>query len=175
MEENKGSLLKYAMSYGLALGIFWVVKYLFFIFGYYKPAFLFVYEVLCLTVPFIAYYLTKQYRDEIGGSIRFFHAWQFGILLYFFAALIVSIEHYVFYKFIAAPDFLSNVMEQAFALLKKANADEEMIAAAGQVNYTPIYMAIQGIFNNVFYGIVFSLPVAAIVCRKRTESPVSET
>ena len=29
MEENKGLLLKCAMSYGLAMGIYWVIKYLF--------------------------------------------------------------------------------------------------------------------------------------------------
>ena len=29
MEENKGLLLKCAMSYGLAMGIYWVIKCLF--------------------------------------------------------------------------------------------------------------------------------------------------
>ena len=31
MEENKNLLLKGAMTYGLAMGIYWVVKYIFFI------------------------------------------------------------------------------------------------------------------------------------------------
>ena len=30
MEENKNLLLKGAMTYGLAMGIYWVVKYIFF-------------------------------------------------------------------------------------------------------------------------------------------------
>lgn len=29
MEENKNLLLKGAMTYGLAMGIYWVVKYIF--------------------------------------------------------------------------------------------------------------------------------------------------
>ena len=33
MEENKNLLLKGAMTYGLAMGIYWVVKYIFFIFS----------------------------------------------------------------------------------------------------------------------------------------------
>ena len=86
MEENKGLLLKCAMSYGLAMGIYWVIKYLFLIFGYSIPSLIFIYEGLSLAVPFIAYYLTKRYRQDIGGSISFFHAWRFGIMLYFFAA-----------------------------------------------------------------------------------------
>ena len=60
MEENKGLLLKCAMSYGLAMGIYWVIKYLFLIFGYSIPSLIFIYEGLSLAVPLIAYYLTKR-------------------------------------------------------------------------------------------------------------------
>ena len=54
MEENKGLLLKCAMSYGLAMGIYWVIKYLFLIFGYSIPSLIFIYEGLSLVVPLIA-------------------------------------------------------------------------------------------------------------------------
>ena len=174
MEENKGLLLKCAMSYGLTMGIYWVIKYLFLIFGYSIPSLIFIYEGLSLAVPFIAYYLTKRYRQDIGGSISFFHAWRFGIMLYFFAALIVSVEHFIFYQFIAPSDFISNTMTQAITALRSANFNNEMIDAIKQTNITPIHMAIQGIFNNIFYGIILSIPVAALVCRKKTADPVSE-
>ena len=39
MEENKNLLLKGAMTYGLAMGIYWVVKYIFFIFSVSVPSF----------------------------------------------------------------------------------------------------------------------------------------
>lgn len=174
MEENKGLLVKCAMSYGLALGIYWVIKYLFLIFGYSIPSLIFIYEGLSLAVPFIAYYLTKRYRQDIGGNISFFHAWRFGIMLYFFAALIVSVEHFIFFQFIAPPDFLSNTMTQAINVLKSANFNSEMVDAISRTNITPIHMAIQGIFNNIFYGIILSIPVAALVCRKQTAGQVSE-
>ena len=172
MEENKGLLLKCAMSYGLAMGIYWVIKYLFLIFGYSIPSLIFIYEGLSLAVPLIAYYLTKRYRQDIGGSISFFHAWRFGIMLYFFAALIVSIEHFIFFQFIAPPDFLNNTMTQAIVALKNADFNSEVIEASA--DQRPSHMAIQGIFNNIFYGIILSIPVAALVCRKQTASPVSE-
>ena len=160
MEENKGLLLKCAMSYGLAMGIYWVIKYLFLIFGYSIPSLIFIYEGLSLAVPLIAYYLTKRYRQDIGGSISFFHAWR--------------IEHFIFFQFIAPPDFLNNTMTQAIVALKNADFDSEVIEAISRTNFTPIHMAIQGIFNNIFYGIILSIPVAALVCRKQTASPVSE-
>ena len=174
MEENKGLLLKSAMTYGLAMGIFWVIKYLFFIFSNTVPALNIIYIVLTLTVPFIAYYLTKRYKQDIGGKISFFHAWRFGTMLYFFAALIVALEHFVFFQFIAPPDFLNNTMTQAIVALKNADFNSEVIEAISRTNFPPIHMAIQGIFNNIFYGIILSIPVAALVCRKQTASPVSE-
>ena len=66
MEENKNLLLKGAMTYGLAMGIYWVVKYIFFIFSVSVPSLSLVYWLLTLAVPFIAYYMTKRYRHDIG-------------------------------------------------------------------------------------------------------------
>ena len=80
MEENKNILLKSAMSYGLAMGIYWIFKYIFFIIGYKHPAFMAVYWGCTLTVPFIAYVLTKRFREDLGGSIRFSQAWRFGVM-----------------------------------------------------------------------------------------------
>ena len=168
MKENKDLLLKGAMSYGLIMGIFWVIKYIFLILSYSYSAFIFIHQVLSFAIPFIAYRMTMHYKRAIGGKIRFFHAWQFGVLLYFFAALIVSVEHYIFYQFIAPPDFLANAMELAIVALKETQIDSEVINSIRPTNFTPIRMTIQGIFNNIFYGVILSVPVAILVCRKQT-------
>lgn len=170
MEENKGLLFKSAMSYGFAMGIFWVIKYLFLIFGYSIPVLIYIYQILTLAVPFVAYYFTVRYRQDIGGNISFFHAWRFGTMLYFFAALIVSLEHFIFFQFIAPADFLTNTMNQLTNLLKSSNVSTDVIDAISRTNFTPIHLAIQGIFNNIFYGIILSIPVAAIVCRRQAAS-----
>ncbi|RHJ83030.1 DUF4199 domain-containing protein [Parabacteroides sp. AM08-6] len=174
MEENKGLLLKSTMSYGLIMGIFWVIKYLFFIFGYSTPSLIFIYWCLSFAVPFIAYYMTKRYKYEIGGHISFFHAWRFGTMLYFFAALIVSLEQFIFLQFIAPDDFLTNMAHQMITILQDSQANSEVVDAISQINFTPIHMVIQQIFNNIFYGILLSVPVAAIVCRKDVAGAVSE-
>lgn len=174
MEENKSLLLKSAMSYGLAMGIFWVIKYLFLIFGYSIPALSLIYMVLSIAVPFIAYHMTKRYRDEIGGQISFFHAWRFGTMLYFFAALIVSLEYFIFFQFIAPRDFVPNIITTLVQTLQNSEVDAKIIDSISQMNFTPIHMTIQGIFNNIFYGIILSIPVAAILCRKDNSGTVSQ-
>lgn len=165
MQETKDKLLPGAMRFGLVLGGYWVFKYLFFMLGVFIPFLSVIYWGLSLVVPFLAYMLTKRYRDEIGGRIGFLHAWQFGILLYFFAATVVSLVHFVFYQYVADPNMLSDTIEQTARLLKEMNAGEEMIQSVRQINLTPIHMAIQGIFNNVFYGIILSVPVAGLLSK----------
>ena len=167
MNENKSYLLKGAMTYGFVLGIYWVVKYIFLILGGPMSLLSMLYLVLTAAVPFVAYLLTKRYKQEIGGMISFFHAWRFGVLLYFFAALIVSLAHFAYYQFFAPQNFLLNATHQLLDLMKQSNVDTELIESIGKIQTTPIHMAIQGIFNNVFYGIIFSIPVAAIISRDK--------
>jgi hypothetical protein len=154
------------MFFGLLLGLFWVIKYLSFMLGCTMLGWGIVYWLLTPVTLYLAYMFTKAYKIRLGGQIGFFHAWQFGVLVYFFAALIVSLEHYVFYRYVAPPDYIANSMNQVVELLKQADTGSRLKDAIEQMpTPTPILMAVQGIANNVFYGVIFSIPVAARLCR----------
>lgn len=157
-----------AMSYGFSLGIFWIVKYIFYMFSMRFSYLVVIYWGMSLVVPYLAYLLTKRYREDLGGVISFSQAWRFGVLIYLFAAMLVSIMHYVFYRFVAPPDFLSSAVEQIIASLKQMQVDSKVISSIESMNFSPIHMALQGILNNIFYGIILSLPVAALVCRRKS-------
>lgn len=174
MDENKSFIMKGAMAYGFPLGIYWVIKYLFLISSLRLPVLSFFYVSMTLAVPFIAYFLTKKYKSDIGGSIGFFHAWRFGVLLYFFAALIVSVMHFVFFQFFAPSNFIYDATNQLVDILKNSQMDTEVIESISNMNISPIQMAIQGIFNNVFYGIILSIPVAAILCRNNQSGAIMQ-
>ena len=162
MGEDKSFLLRGAMNYGFVMGIYWVIKYVFFILGFSHPTANIVYWSLSCLVPYIAYKMTRRYRENIGGKLGFFHAWQFGVLLYFFAAILVSLEHYLFYRFIAPPDLLVKTVSDMEEALKASGASQTLLDAIKEIHVTPIQMAIQGIFNNVLYGIILSIPVALL-------------
>lgn len=157
-----------AMSYGFFLGIFWIVKYIFYMFSMRFSYLVVIYWGMSLVVPYLAYLLTKRYREDLGGVISFSQAWRFGVLIYLFAAMLVSVMHYVFYRFVAPPDFLSSAVEQTIASLKQMQVDSKVISSIESMNFSPIHMALQGILNNIFYGIILSLPVAALVCRRKS-------
>ena len=162
MGEDKSFLLRGAMNYGFVMGIYWVIKYVFFILGFSHPTANIVYWSLSCLVPYIAYKMTRRYRENIGGKLGFFHAWQFGVLLYFFAAILVSLEHYLFYRFVAPPDLLVKTVSDMEEALKESGVSQALLDAIKEIHVTPIQMAIQGIFNNVLYGIILSIPVALL-------------
>ena len=166
MTEKNNALLPASMSNGLAMGAYWVVKYVFNMFSLSLPLLAVVYWLLSLLVPYVGYVLTKRYKADLGGQITFGQAWRFGVLVYFFAALIVSVMHYVFYRYVAPPDYVANAVGQALATLQEMQASPETMRAIASMSFSPIQMALQGILNNILYGIIFSLPVAALVCRK---------
>ena len=157
-----------AMSYGFSLGIFWIVKYIFYMFSMRFSYLVVIYWGMSLVVPYLAYLLTKRYREDLGGVISFSQAWRFGVLIYLFAAMLVSIMHYVFYRFVAPPNFFSSAVEHTIASLKQMQVDSKVISSIESMNFSPIHMALQGILNNIFYGIILSLPVAALVCRRKS-------
>lgn len=173
--ENKDSLLKGAMFYGLLLGIFWAIKYVFLIIGSWYSGVGTIYLILSPLTLVFTYYMTKAYKIISGGKISFFRAWQFGVLLYFFAALIVSLEHFAFYRHFAPPGFIANSMDQVISLMRSMELNEQMKQIVDQMaTPTPIQMTIQGIFNNVFYGIILSIPVAALLSRNESSRTIDQ-
>lgn len=168
MVENKSLLIKLSMHYGLLMGLFWLFKYVFFMLSIRIPIMNGIYFALTIVVPVIAYFITVKYRTTIGGVIGFFHAWQFGFFLYLFSALIVSLLHYVYYRYLLPPGMLGNMFSQVIELFREnMTLTPEMTEMLDKASApTPIQMTLQGIMNNVFYGMILSIPVALIVKRK---------
>lgn len=158
-------ILMCSMRYGQKMGFFWVFKYVFFILGVSWPFFSYVYWGLTFLVPLIlAYYLL--HNRMFSMSTTFLKDWSLSILIFFFSALIVSLAHYIFYQFLAPPNYIADSFQSAVDVVMNSGASDllkETMAALPTP--TPIQMTLQGILNNVFYGVIVSLPVAAITSR----------
>ena len=165
--EDKSYLMKFAALFGLYTGIFWIFKYLLVIFGEESNYLSTLYTVFTAAVPFIAYRFTTLYREQAcAGVISFFHAWQFGILLYTFAAIVVSLVHYYHYKILGSEQ-LAKIVEQALSLLSSSKIDPKLLEYAQSLAIpTPFQMTMQSILNNIMTGALFSIPVALLAKRK---------
>ncbi|MDR2388167.1 MAG: DUF4199 domain-containing protein [Tannerellaceae bacterium] len=166
--KNKKLLLWIALYYGRPLGLFWVVKYVFFVLGVSLPWVGIIYWILTPLTLFLSYMFTDICRRRLGGRITFAQAWGFGVLLYFFSAVIVSLAHFVFYRYIASPDYLASVMQTAAEMLTQINPQMQETLRATPLP-TPMDLTLQDIVSNTFYGALFSIPVAARLRRKTNQ------
>ncbi|MDD4515057.1 DUF4199 domain-containing protein [Massilibacteroides sp.] len=166
MKDVKDLLLKSAMIYGLILGLFWAFKYVFFILSISYPFLSFVYWGLTFSVPFLLALLILHFSILVPENRNFARDWTLGVLIFFFAALVVSLEHYVFYRYLAPPNYIADSLNSAIDLIRNSGVNEDVKKAVESMSQpTPIQMTLQGIFNNVLYGVFVSLPVASITSR----------
>ena len=176
METNNSSnrILNGAMMYGTAMGVFWILKFVLVPLIFTIPFTSLMFLGLTAAVPFLGYFFVRQYRNRycLNGQIGFMQAWMFSLLMYTFAALLVSVAHYVFFRYIDGGsmlatyncmlDELQNVTPEMNDLVTQYRQAVDLIAAM-----SPIELTIQLVLNNIFYGMMLSLPTAFIVSLKR--------
>lgn len=172
MKDNKHQLLDLASKFGLALGLFWSFKYLFYMMSIDSSMMAIVYQTLTFFGLFVSYRICCLYSTKaFDGKITFSQTWRFCVLLYAFAAIIVAPFHYIFYEYIAPQDFLETIFTQLYTLWEDAGADAEMMKRVREVPiFSPIEMSFLGILNNIFNGIFVSIPIAFFVSKKKTGS-----
>lgn len=176
MTENKNSLQKYAMQFGTYMGIFWIFKFILFPLGITIPFLQLLFLILTIAVPFLGYYYVRMFRNKIcGGSISFMQAWIFTIFMYMFAALLVAVAHYIYFRFIDHGFLYSsvqNALQEVGAL--KINGTEDVLKqyeeALNIINsFTPIELTMQLISQNVMFGSIIAIPTALFVMKKKKE------
>ncbi|MDD4659516.1 MAG: DUF4199 domain-containing protein [Massilibacteroides sp.] len=166
MEKTKDILFRSSMSYGLLMGLFWAFKYIFFIFSISSPFLSFIYWGLTAFVPIVLGFFLLHFHLISPYNITFRRDWALGVLIYFFAALFVSLEHFVFYRYFAPPGFISESLQSTIDVIRDSDLSENVKeAVAAMPAPTPIQMTLQGIVNNLIYGILISFPVALFTYR----------
>lgn len=174
MAENKGNIQRHAMLFGTYMGGFWILKFILFPLGLMVPFLFILFVVLTLCVPFMGYHYTKMYRNQVcGGSISFLHAWIFTVFMYMFAALLVAVAHYIYFRFIDH-GFLIASYEAQVDLLAQSNipeaktyADTYREALEAVRLLSPIDLTVQLISTNVFIASLLAVPTALFTMRRK--------
>lgn len=122
----------------------------------------------------MGYHYARMYRNQVrGGSIGFLHAWLFTVFMYMFAALLVAVAHYVYFRFIDN-GYLIDTCETLINTLDQSQVPgmETYIATYRESlevvkTLTPIDLTLQMISSNVFWGAILALPTALCVMKRR--------
>lgn len=172
MTQQRNSLQQTAMLYGTYMGLFWIVKFIFLPLGLTESVFGLIFIICTCAVPFIAFYMTRNYRRRyVEGDFSFFSAFVFSFQIYLFAAILTAIAHYIYFQYIDQGFIYNQILSQV-ELLKDEPA---MKAQIGQIknamdvlyDLSPIKLTMQLLSQNVFYGVLFSLPVALFSMRRK--------
>jgi len=171
MEKSSNTLTKWAMTYGLYLGIFHIVftvilylsghlfdsKYL----GYISTA----------VVIIITWIGLIKYRDHVNnGVLKYGQGLGLGVLISVFAGIFAAATMYIIMKFDGSlSDQMLSLMEEE--VMKSGMSDDmlENVEKMYKIMVTPGVVAFSGFINKVFTGTLISLIVAAFV-KKNPES-----
>lgn len=169
--------VRHAVRFGLLLGLYFVVKYICFMYALSIPLLGVIYLVATLFVPYWAYQSTKNYshilpnRETISLSVW----WAHGTLLYAFATIIVLPTHYYFYTE-ALPNQLPLVAHELEALYNQApelrttfadlygGAPMEVLQTCGN-SYSVGRRLWMDFISNIFWGSLLSLISAILLHR----------
>ena len=173
MIDKKRNFQEDAMRYGTLMGIFWTVKFVLFPLGMQSPLLLMAFFLLTLIVPVVGFFFARQYRDrECGGALTFGRAFLFTSFMYLFAALFVTIAHYIYFQFMdhgMIVNTYQGMLDQMGAVATddmKVSLDQFQQALDIIASLSPLEICIQLITQNVFYCTLIALPTALLVMRK---------
>lgn len=179
MAENRGYMQRYAMLFGTYLGGYWILKFILFPMGLIVPFLFILFIGLTLCVPFMGYYYTRMYRNQVcGGSISFLHAWIFTVFMYIFAALLTAVAHYIYFKFIDhgfainSYETLINGLAENKIPGTKVYIDQLREVISVMHTLSPIEITMQLMSQNVFYGSILAIPTALFVMRRKKDDEV---
>lgn len=166
--------IRFAMEYGLFLGIYFILKYAIAVLTPRFPLLTIPYMILMCGIPFVAFWMIRRYRDHDNeGYLRFSEGWNVGVMLFFFASLPEALAVYGYCQFID-PEYISKTINQTLQTMETINSLSPNPYILKYLEQTKeadipssIQMAFQVIFNNIFVGAIFSLIISLIVKRKR--------
>ena len=175
--EQTKSLQEHAMRSGTIMGVFWILKFIFLPLGFKFSFMHLLFVVLTCYVPILGYKLTKKFRDQFcNGEINFIRAYVFIIFLYFFAALLTSAGHFVYFNFIDQGFIADTYIGQLEALKSSVTGDlevsvDQLIETFQTIaDLSPIQLTLQLIFQNIFYGSLLAVPTALLVMKRKKQA-----
>jgi hypothetical protein len=171
---------QYAMLFGTYLGAFLIVAFLMLLSGMHFPFGLFLFVGFTLVSPFLAYFLTRLYRDRVcDGQLSFGQGWLFVVMMYMFAALLVAAAYYIYFRYIDGGAMMQ-FMEGQLELMRNTYTEETMPGITNLLAQyrtmldevaalRPVDIAIGQLSSNFFFGVLLGIPIAWIA--KRQNNP----
>lgn len=156
------------------MGVMWIISFACFIAQFYMPLLNMAALIFGIASIIVSAIRLRNFRDNIlDGMISYWRAYGYSLLTYFYAALLLAAAQYIYFQFIdhgfllnqytamtSSPEFKSMMT------LYGIKADEMKLTMDTIATLRPIDIALQFLTTNLFFGIVISWPMAALIKSK---------
>ncbi len=169
----------FAIEYGTALGVIWIATFLTFIGGFTGGNFLMMMFSMGFmgVTALLPFYLAWRYKQHLrpGDRVSFGMAWLFAILMFFYASVLAGVGEFIYFQYMdqgKAFDFFMRVLSspETEAQYKTIGASDFLAQSRLELqqlaSLTPLDIALNMFANNIFFSLLYSLPVAAVAHRK---------
>lgn len=172
--EEYEQIKAFARIDGAIMGVMWIISFACFIAQFYMPLLNMAALIFGIASIIVSAIRLKNFRDNIlDGVISYWRAYGYSLLTYFYAALLLAAAQYIYFQFIdhgfllnqytamtSSPEFKSMMT------LYRIKADEMKLTMDTIATLRPIDIALQFLTTNLFFGIVISWPMAALIKSK---------
>lgn len=172
--EEYEQIKAFARIDGAIMGVMWIISFACFIAQFYMPLLNMAALIFGIASIIVSAIRLRNFRDNIlDGVISYWRAYGYSLLTYFYAALLLAAAQYIYFQFIdhgfllnqytamtSSPEFKSMMT------LYGIKADEMKLAMDTIATLRPIDIALQFLTTNLFFGIVISWPMAALIKSK---------
>lgn len=169
-DEEQKSIVQFAMEWGVYMGLYFVVKFVFEVCSMNSFFCNAVSLLMLLCIPVVVYYAMRKYDVTSGLKTYFAQLWMMGIMLFFFTSLISSLAQYIYYVYIN-PDYIRVQFQSAVALMESLDLmakDPSLLDAMkeglekGNVP-SPMSVVVERMWVNLFFGSLLSAAIAWLV------------
>lgn len=172
----------FAMNYAVPFGAWWIVGMLCFVYSLREPSLSICFYFIFASTPVVGYMMLCRFRNRVcGANITFGRAYLFSLLTYFYAALLLAMACYVYFRFFDHGEFISGYlkaidspeMKQALKqesirqLMGGAEIDDLKRVLESIQTVSPVVYAANILDLNIFVGLVLSVPAALLAARHR--------
>lgn len=165
-------LKAFARIDGALLALLLTASFVSYLVGLKNPLFWMVALLLLLFTPFWVARRLRRFRDvDLHGVISLLRGWAFYILVFFYAGVLLALVQYVYFTFLDHGYLLSSFQEalsspDAKMALEQYGLQQSMAERMQVMNeLRPIDFSLNVLTMMIMIGIVFGLPVAAIMKR----------
>jgi len=164
IKEKGTTLLRYAMHYGMLLGLFWIFKYLFRIgAGFSDHIFIYVFYLLNVGTFLMIYIFTFKFKNADPDKPRGILACiSFITLICFFASFFESAIMYAHFQFIDPGYFLKMTEPMTDMVNSMPYGPNEKEIVMDIVTSKPFYI-LSNFIGNTFLGLILGLLMGLLI------------